>query len=196
MKLFFCLCGLLVGASVCSISAAADSEDRQAVPPEWVQMRTQEHVLAEINQVEGFNMPVHIFFLKCTEMGRPDMNLMEPGNEMLLRCSIWVQMKGVWRCMLGVCFKSPQGDLDYKASYADGMLCLKAEGFLSKKGADIAAWIESEEALLALDDIIRMRLEEKEDNPASKEEDRLIPEEKLQLGNRVHRNTGEVFSKN
>lgn len=98
--------------------------------------------------------------------------------------------------MLGVCFKSPQGDLDYKASYADGMLCLKAEGFLSKKGADIAAWIESEEALLALDDIIRMRLEEKGDNPASKEEDRLIPEEKLQLGNRVHRNTGEVFSKN
>ena len=62
MKLFFCLCGLLVGASVCSISAAADSEDRQAVPPEWVQMRTQEHVLAEINQVEGFNMPVHISF--------------------------------------------------------------------------------------------------------------------------------------
>lgn len=179
MKLFFCLCGLLVGASVCSISAAADSGDRKAVPPEWVQMRTQEHVLAEINRLEGFDMPVHIFFLKCTQTGCHDLNPMEPGNDMLVRCSIWVQMKGVWLYVLAVCFKSPQGDLDYKASYSDGMLCLKAEGSLSKKGADIAAWIESEEALLTLDNIIRMRLEEKGDNPASQEEEYLIPEEKL-----------------
>ena len=89
MKLFFCLCGLLLGVLVCSLSEAVDGGDRKAVPPEWVKMRTQEHVLAEISQVMGAGIPMRMFFLKCDAVGLPDMKPFVPGKKMNVCCVMW-----------------------------------------------------------------------------------------------------------
>lgn len=140
MKLFFCLCGLLVGTSVCSISAAADSEDRQSVPPEWVQMRAQEHVLAEVNQVMGAAIPMHVFFLKCDTVEMPDPKPFVPGKKMNVRCVIWIQLDGQWSRLGSIFLICPQEELYYEASCVDGILCVEAEGVGWENGEDIAGW--------------------------------------------------------
>ena len=161
MKLFFCLCGLLLGVLVCSLSEAVDGGDRKAVPPEWVKMRTQEHVLAEISQVMGAGIPMRMFFLKCDAVGLPDMKPFVPGKKMNVCCVMWGLLDGRWSRIASFSLICPQEELCYEASCVDGILHISAEGVGSENGGDIAVWKTKSEFCLLLPNYLHVLPSEK-----------------------------------